>query len=97
MAYKYLRASTVVDANHPAVPAGLPKGPPGGRLTLDPNATKLTDDDSPVHSFQTVIADLATITKNRVQPSVPGAESFEKITRPTSNQQRILDLLGVSV
>ena len=60
-------------------------------------ATKRTDDDMPVHSFQTVLADLATIAKNRIQPSVPGAESFEKITRPTSNQQRILDLLGVSV
>jgi len=60
-------------------------------------ATKRTDDDRPVHSFQTVLADLATITKNRIQPSVPGAESFEKITRPTSNQQRILDLLNVSV
>jgi len=60
-------------------------------------ATKRTDDDRPVHSFQTVLADLATIAKNRIQPSVPGAESFEKITRPTSNQQRILDLLDVSV
>ena len=60
-------------------------------------AAKRTDDDKPVHSFQTVLADLATIAKNRIQPSVPGAESFEKITRPTSNQQRILDLLGVSV
>jgi hypothetical protein len=60
-------------------------------------AAKRTDDDRPVHSFQTVLADLATIAKNRIQPSVPGAESFEKITRPTLNQQRILDLLGVSV
>ncbi|MBU8871823.1 MAG: IS1634 family transposase [Gemmatimonadales bacterium] len=60
-------------------------------------AGKRTDDDMPVHSFQTVLADLATIAKNRIQPSVPGAESFEKITRPTSNQQRILDLLGVTV
>ena len=60
-------------------------------------ATKRTDDDRPVHSFQTVLADLATIAKNRIQPSVPGAESFEKITCPTSNQQRILDLLAISV
>ena len=60
-------------------------------------AAKRTGDDMPVHSFQTVLADLATIAKNRIQPSVPGAESFEKITRPTLNQQRILDLLGVSV
>ena len=60
-------------------------------------ATKRTDDNTPVHSFQTVLADLATITKNRIQPSVPGAESFEKITRPTPNQQRILTLLGLSI
>lgn len=60
-------------------------------------AIKRTDDDTPVHSFQTMLADMATIAKNRIQPSVPGAESFEKITRPTSNQQRILDLLRVSV
>ena len=60
-------------------------------------AAKRTDDDRPVHSFQTVLADLATIAKNRIQPSVLGAEPFEKITRPTLNQQRILDLLGVSV
>lgn len=60
-------------------------------------AAKRTDDNTPVHSFQTVLADLATITKNRIQPSVPGSESFEKITRPTSNQQRILDLLNASV
>ncbi len=60
-------------------------------------ATKRTDDNTPVHSFQTMLADLATITKNRIQPNVPGAESFEKITRPTSNQERILDLLSVSV
>ena len=33
VAYSYLGASMVVDANHPAVPAGL-------RLTLDPNADK---------------------------------------------------------
>jgi len=38
VAYKYLGASTVVDANHPAGPA--PLGPNGLRLTLDPNADK---------------------------------------------------------
>ena len=60
-------------------------------------ATKRTADDMPVHSFQTMLADLATITKNRIRPTVPGAESFEKITRPTPTQQWILDLLGVSL
>ena len=58
-------------------------------------ATKRTADDGPVHSFQTLLADLATITKNRIQPNIPAAETFEKITRPTPAQQRALDLLGI--
>jgi len=33
VAYKYLGASMVVEADHPAVPGGLPEGPPSGRLT----------------------------------------------------------------
>jgi len=60
-------------------------------------AAKRTADHAPVHSFRTLLADLATITKNHIKPCVPGAESFEKITRPTPNQQRILDLLSLSI
>ena len=59
-------------------------------------ATKLTDDGVPVHSFRTLLADLATITSNTCQPRVPGAPTFEKITTPTPLQQRALKLLGVS-
>ncbi len=58
-------------------------------------ARKRTEQDEPVHSFQTLLADLATIAKNRVQPNLPGAESFEKITQPTALQQRALSLLAV--
>jgi hypothetical protein len=57
--------------------------------------TKQTEDGTPVHSFQTLLADLATIVKNRIQPKLPGAEPFDQITRPTSLQQQALDLLGV--
>ncbi len=31
------------------------------------DASKRTDDDYPVHSFQTLLADLATLAKNRVR------------------------------
>jgi len=58
-------------------------------------AQKRTEQDQPVHSFQTLLADLATIGKNRIQANLPGAEPFEKITRPTALQQRALSLLGV--
>ena len=60
-------------------------------------ACKRTDQDEPVHSFQTLLADLATITKNRIQPNVPGAEPFEKTTQPTPPQTRALSLLGVDL
>lgn len=59
---------------------------------------KRTASDLPVHSFQTLLADLATIVKNRVQPKLPGTQvTFDKITQPTVVQQRALDLLGVSL
>ena len=58
-------------------------------------AQKRTEDDEPVHSFQTLLADLGTITKNRIQANLPGAAPFEKITRPTLLQDRALSLLGV--
>lgn len=59
--------------------------------------TKRTEEGLPVHSFQTLLADLATISKDRIQPRLPGAEAFDKITRPTPVQQRALDLLEVKL
>ena len=59
--------------------------------------TKRTDDGCPVHSFQTLLHDLATIAKNRIQPQHSSAPAFDVITRPTPLQQRALDLLGVSL
>ncbi len=58
--------------------------------------TKRTEDNLPVHSFQTLLQDLATIVKDRIQPAVPGATEFEKITSPTPLQQRAFDLLGIT-
>lgn len=58
--------------------------------------TRLTPDGSPVHSFQTLLRDLATLAKNRLQPKDGSAKPFEIITTPTPLQQRALDLLGVS-
>lgn len=57
--------------------------------------TKRTEAGLPVHSFQTLLADLATIVKNRIQPTLPGVEAFDQTTRPTPVQQQALDLLGV--
>jgi hypothetical protein len=59
--------------------------------------TKMTEDHLPVHSFRTLLTDLATITKNTVEvkPIRNDPARFEKLTRPTPLQQRAFDLLGV--
>jgi hypothetical protein len=63
---------------------------------LSKTHSKRTKDNLPVHSFATILADLATIVKNRVQPKLSKVEvTFDKITCPTPLQQKALDLLGV--
>ena len=56
---------------------------------------KRTEDGHPVHSFRTLLRDLATITKNRVTPRLPGAEPFDLLTRPTELQRKAFRLLSV--
>lgn len=56
---------------------------------------KRTKEDLPVHSFQTLLKDLATICKNRIQPRLTGAPAFYKITIPTPGQQRAFQLLSL--
>jgi transposase len=60
--------------------------------------TRCTADGAPVHSFPTLLRDLATIARNRVQPKqAPAEASFDILTTPTQLQQRALDLLRVSI
>ena len=51
---------------------------------------------SSVHSFQTLLADLGTLCKNRVESCLEVANiCFDKITQPTQLQQTALDFLSV--
>jgi hypothetical protein len=59
--------------------------------------TKLTVDGLKVHSFQTLLADLATITKNKIQPADTLTAAFHMLTRPTALQQRAFELLAVKL
>ena len=59
--------------------------------------TKQTADGLPVHSFQTLLSDLATIVKNRIQPADKNIPAFDMLTQPTAIQQRAFDLLGVTL
>ena len=62
---------------------------------LDKIHTKHTENGEPVHSFQSLMRDLATICANKVQPNTSDL-AFTVITTPTTLQHRALDLLGVS-
>ena len=58
-------------------------------------ARKRTDDSTPVHSFTSLLADLATICANQIQPA-DDLPAFTKITTPTPLQRRAFELLAVS-
>jgi len=63
-----------------------------------PNAkacTKRCPDGLPVHSFQTLLEDLATITRTRntIVPNLVGAPGWQQDTEPTPLQEKIIKLL----
>lgn len=61
-------------------------------------ARKANSERFPLQSFRTLLMNLATMNKNRVQPKLGGVSaSFDKLTTATSLQQRTFDLLGVSL
>jgi transposase len=55
--------------------------------------SKRTADGMPVHSFQTLLKDLATLTRNEVRV---GEQTLNMMASPTTVQQRALELLKVS-
>ena len=57
---------------------------------------KHTGSGLPVHSFHTLLADLATICLNQIQPADPALPAFRLVTTPTPLQRQALDRLGVS-
>lgn len=55
-------------------------------------ASKQTADGLPVQSFRTLLADLATLTRNRVRM---GQHTFDMLATPTAVQERAFELLQV--
>ena len=56
-------------------------------------ASQQTSEGLPVHSFRTLLADLATLTRNRVRLA---GQSFEMLATPTALQERAFQLLQVA-
>jgi hypothetical protein len=59
-------------------------------------ATKQTPAALPVHSFATLLSDLATICLNTIAPADPALPGFRLVTTPTAVQRQAFELLGVS-
>jgi transposase len=55
--------------------------------------TGLTEDGLPVHSFRSLLADLATLARNTITTAIAPLYPLNVLTRPTSIQQKAFDLL----
>lgn len=76
------------EKERPSVVAPAQRSPRAERKA----ATKHTEDGFPVHSLETLLLDLATLTRNRMRF---GAATFEQVASPTPLQKRAFDLLQV--
>lgn len=65
------------------------------KKALHKAASHALDDGTPVHSFSTLMAELATIVRNtcRTPGAGPDAPTFEVVTTPSAKQRQALDLL----
>jgi transposase len=59
--------------------------------------TGVTPDGLPVHSFRTLLADLATMARNTIVTAINPNYPLTVVTRPTPVQQKAFDLLGLAV
>ena len=73
---------------------------PVAKATRSPAAqrkaqTKRTTNGEPCHSYRSLIAELATLTRNTIR--LPGAQAtFDKLAEPTPLQARALDLAATA-
>ncbi len=58
-------------------------------------ARKLTAECFPVHSFHSLLADLASLVRNTIQPTQTGIPCFDKLTQPSPLQKKVFSLLQV--
>ena len=68
---------------------------PATRRKAGRKRTEAAEGDLPVHSFRTLLADLATLTRNTVR--LGGNRQAVILATPTTVQRRAFDLLGVAL
>jgi Transposase DDE domain len=83
-AAEVLRSSVVAQAQRS--PAAVTK-----------QTTGSTPDGLPVHSFRSLLADLATVARNTLTTAITPLHPLTVLTKPTTIQQKAFDLLGIAV
>jgi hypothetical protein len=79
------------EALRPSVVAPAQRSP----AAVTKQTTGLTPDGLPVHSFHSLLADLATVARNTIVTAITPDYPLTVVTRPTPIQRKALDLLGV--
>jgi hypothetical protein len=64
---------------------------------LAKSATGQTPDGAPVHSFRSLLADLATLCRNTMVTAIAPTRPFTLLPRPTPLQQKAFDLLAIPI
>jgi transposase len=67
------------------------------KAAVKKQTTGMTADALPVHSFRTLLADLATLARNTIITAINPRYPLSVVTRPTPVQQKAFDLLGLAV
>jgi transposase len=67
------------------------------KAAVKKQTTGMTPDGLPVHSFRTLLADLATLARNTIITAISPLYPLTVVTRPTPVQQKAFDLLGLAV
>ena len=67
------------------------------KVAIRKQTTGMTPDGLPVHSFRTLLADLATLARNTIITAITPLHPLIVVTRPTPLQQKAFDLLGLTV
>ena len=80
------------EAQRPSVVAKAERSP----AAVTKQTTGRTEDGLPVHSFRTLLDDLATLTRNTLVTPIAPEQPFTLTARPTPVQQKARDLLGLS-
>ena len=67
------------------------------KAAVGKQTTGHTPDGLPVHSFRTLLADLATLARNTIITAITPLQPLIVVTRPTPIQQKEFNLLGLTV